>query len=70
MNNECVYRKKMYENKDEDFWDMAQCSFVEVDRRFRGAHCLHLRHIINVGILQRDYIAPYPRKLSSSYQPP
>jgi hypothetical protein len=23
------------------FWDVALCSFVDVDRRFRGAYCLH-----------------------------
>jgi hypothetical protein len=23
------------------FWDIAPCSFVNVDRRFRGAYCLH-----------------------------
>jgi hypothetical protein len=23
------------------FWDVAPCSLVEVDRRFKGAHCLH-----------------------------
>jgi hypothetical protein len=23
------------------FWDVAPCSQVEVDRRFRGAYCLH-----------------------------
>jgi hypothetical protein len=22
-------------------WDVAPCSHVEVDRRFRGAYCLH-----------------------------
>jgi hypothetical protein len=33
------------------FWDVAPCSLVETDRRFRGAYCLHhqgddLPHII------------------------
>jgi hypothetical protein len=23
------------------FWDFAACSLVEIDRRFRGAYCLH-----------------------------
>jgi hypothetical protein len=23
------------------FWDTAPCSLVDVDRRFRGAYCLH-----------------------------
>jgi hypothetical protein len=38
------------------FWDIAQCSLVEVDRHFRGAYCLN--H-------PRDYTALYPRRLSS-----
>jgi hypothetical protein len=25
------------------FWDVAPCSQVDVDRRFRGAYCLHLQ---------------------------
>jgi hypothetical protein len=25
------------------FWDVAPCSLVEVDRRFRGAYCLHIQ---------------------------
>jgi hypothetical protein len=44
------------------FWDMALCSLVEVDRRFRGAYCLHRqgdhrpdyggsKHLLNVGQL-------------------
>jgi hypothetical protein len=24
------------------FWDVASCSLVAFDRRFRGAYCLHL----------------------------
>jgi hypothetical protein len=52
-------------------WDVAPCSHVEVDRRFRGAYCLyHHRpddgsstHLCNVGKLQRDYTALHPRKL-------
>jgi hypothetical protein len=62
-------------------WDTAPYNFVEVDWRFRGAYCLHHqgdephcpdnggnRHLWNVGLLQQDYMALYPRKLSSSYQ--
>jgi hypothetical protein len=25
------------------FWDVAPCSLVKIDRRFRGAYCLHFR---------------------------
>jgi hypothetical protein len=30
------------------FWDVAPCSHVEVDRRFRGAYCLHHRRRENL----------------------
>jgi hypothetical protein len=49
---------------------MVPCSLVEVDRRFWGA--IHhpdggsSQHLWNVGLLQRDSMAPYPRRLSSS----
>jgi hypothetical protein len=45
------------------FWDTAPCTLAGVDRRFRRAYCLH---VWNVGLLQRDYTALYPRTLSSS----
>jgi hypothetical protein len=55
------------------FWD-ASCSFVEVDRCFKHAYCLHKQgdrprdggsmHLWNVSLLQRDYTALYPRRLS------
>jgi hypothetical protein len=42
-------------------WDIAPCSVIEVDRRFRGAYCLHCRfdvggstHLRNIGLLQQD----------------
>jgi hypothetical protein len=28
------------------FWDIVPCSLVEVYRRFRGAYCLRLHHLI------------------------
>jgi hypothetical protein len=48
-------------------WDIAPCS-VEVDQRFGGTYCLHHcpddsgTHHRNVGLLQADYIALYPRR--------
>jgi hypothetical protein len=56
------------------FWDLAPCSHIEVDWRFRGAHCLHHQsddspddggstHLWNVGQLQCDYTALHPRRL-------
>jgi hypothetical protein len=58
------------------FLDIAACSLVEGDRRFRGVYCLQQQgddegstKLWNVGLLQQDYIALYPWKLSSSYSP-
>jgi hypothetical protein len=54
------------------FWDIAPCSLVEVDRRFRGQYYLSRpdyggsTHIRNIRIL-RHYIVLYPRRLSFSY---
>jgi hypothetical protein len=33
-----------YKSKITVFWDIRQCSFVEVDRRFRDMYCLHHDH--------------------------
>jgi hypothetical protein len=44
------------------FWDIAPCSLVDVDRRFRGAYCP-----LHQGSSPWDYTAQYPRRLSSSY---
>jgi hypothetical protein len=60
------------------FWVVALCSFLEVDRRFRGTYCLHnqddANHVGdisstclgNVGLLLQDYTEPFSRRLSSS----
>jgi hypothetical protein len=29
------------------FWDVAQCSLVDIDKRFRGAYCLH-HHVVDL----------------------
>jgi len=29
------------------FWDVAPCSHVEVDQRFRGAYCLHGQGLVH-----------------------
>jgi hypothetical protein len=39
---------KVSDSQDSEFelivyWDVAPCSHVEVDRRFRGAYCLYHR---------------------------
>jgi hypothetical protein len=48
------------------FWDIAPCSLVEEDRRFRAAHYLHHQgdrpgggstYYWKVYLLQRDYTA-------------
>jgi hypothetical protein len=55
------------------FSDIALCSLVEVDQHFRGvyylAHCPDdggSTYLWKVGLLERDYTALYPRRLSSS----
>jgi hypothetical protein len=54
-------------------WDVAPCSHVEVDRRFRGAYCFHHRRddggstqLWNVRPLKRDYSR---RRVQTSYSP-
>jgi hypothetical protein len=57
-------------------WDVMPCS-LKVDWSFISAYCLHHQHpddggssnLWNVGLLQRDYTALHPRRLSSSYSP-
>jgi hypothetical protein len=53
------------------FWDVVLPSHVEVDRRFKGAYCLHHHHLpddegstylLNVGQLKRDYTVLHPIK--------
>jgi hypothetical protein len=56
------------------FWDIARCSLVKVDRRFRHAYCLHQNDdggstpLCYVGILLRDYIALYTRWLRDVFR--
>jgi hypothetical protein len=42
------------------FWDVAPCSQVDVDRRFRGAYCLHHQGddgtSVNIILTTRRYI--------------
>jgi hypothetical protein len=40
------------------FWDIASCS-LEVDRRFRGAYCLHLYVIFEVLISVKFWIVVF-----------
>jgi hypothetical protein len=42
-------------------WDIALCGLIEVDRHFRGSHCLHHQGD------ECDYMVLYPRRLSSWY---
>jgi hypothetical protein len=53
------------------FGTLRRVSLVEVDRRFRGAYCLHHQGDCpeadgcrKVGIFLRDHTAQYPGKLS------
>jgi hypothetical protein len=59
------------------FWDVAPCSLVEIERRFRGAYCLlhqahhpdngGSKHLLNVGQFPRDYTVQHSRTQSSSH---
>jgi hypothetical protein len=37
----CGNCDKLLQTKMADFWDVAPCSLIDTDRRFRGAYCLH-----------------------------
>jgi hypothetical protein len=43
------------------FWDIAPCNLIEVDRRFRGAYCLHHHGDHRLFQLLRDYTAQIPQ---------
>jgi hypothetical protein len=56
------------------FWNTALYSLVEIDQHFRNVCCLHHEgtggastHPWNIGLIQRDYTALYPGRLSSKY---
>jgi hypothetical protein len=40
------------------FWDVAPCSLVESDRRFRDAYCLYRQghHGWQMGMIRKDFI--------------
>jgi hypothetical protein len=47
------------------FWDVAPCSQVDIDRRFRVAYFLyHQGHLGNLRQPQRDNTALHPRRLN------
>jgi hypothetical protein len=64
--------RKQIMTKITTIYYIALCSLVEVDWRFRGAYTYAVRntHLWNVDLLQRDYAALYPSRLSSSHSPP
>jgi hypothetical protein len=52
-------------------WDAAQCSLVDIDRRFRGTHHPNDRGskiFWNVGQYLPDYTSQHPRRQPSSNQ--
>jgi hypothetical protein len=74
-NHLIINRKHVNKNrwlKFRVFWDVAPCSHVAVDRRFRREYCLyHHRpddggsaHVWSVGQLQREYTAIHVRRLN------
>jgi hypothetical protein len=55
------------------FWDVASCSHVDFDGRFRGTYCLHHEaddggstHLSNVVQNRLDYRVLHPRRLYTS----
>jgi hypothetical protein len=48
------------------FWDIEPCSLTDTYWRFRGVYYLHHQ---GIGLLQQDYMALYPKRLSSSCLP-
>jgi hypothetical protein len=46
-------------------WDVGHCTLVEVDRRFRGAYCLHYQAILALTVVVRisETSALHPTKL-------
>jgi hypothetical protein len=59
------------------FCDVLPCSYLDVDRRFRGSCCLHYRpddggstNLWNVGRHSIKNTAVHPRRFCASYSPP
>jgi hypothetical protein len=55
------------------FWDIAVCSLVHADRRFRLTYYPDDRgskDSLKVSQLLGDYMAQNPKRLPSSYSPP
>jgi hypothetical protein len=46
------------------FWEAVSCSLVEIDRRFRGAYCLHLQGDGD-GQFLPEYMAQHRRRQTS-----
>jgi len=44
------------------FWDVAPCSFVESDRRFRGTYCLHHQDIAQRNIPEDGHLYTHRRE--------
>jgi hypothetical protein len=59
------------------FWDVVQCSLMEIDCCFRNAYCPHHHHpnggsstdLCNIGQFLRDYMMQHPTRQSSPYSP-
>jgi hypothetical protein len=66
------------EMKTTVFWDVAPCSLVQFNQRFRGACYLRYqcdddgssKHLGNIAKLLPDYTVQHPRRQSSSYSLP
>jgi hypothetical protein len=48
------------------FWNVALCSLVDNDRRFRGAYCLNRKGAVSQKTAIFSYVLVYPRNLTIS----
>jgi hypothetical protein len=78
IHNVCDFRfSRAASMKFRVFWDVAPCSQVDVDRRFRGAYCLHHQGValimeavctsetsININLTTRHYIPEDSKRFS------
>jgi hypothetical protein len=72
--NDAVSSSDYIGTKMTAFWNTAPCSLVQVDRRFRGAYCLHHRSVStwNLSACRRLLHGASSQKaaMSPSYSPP
>jgi hypothetical protein len=50
------------------FWNVAQCSLVEIDRRFRGDYCLHHQGLPSSLMIEAVSTSVYSTKVGDIVQ--